>query len=74
VSWLQAQNQQASNQVDYQNSVVSQATAALSNATGVNLDTELTNMLSIENSYETTSKLLTTVDDMFTALLQALPS
>jgi flagellar hook-associated protein 1 FlgK len=71
VSWLQSQNQQASNQVDYQNSVVSQATAALSNATGVSLDTEMTNMLNIENSYTTAAKLLTTVDAMFTALMNA---
>ena len=71
VSWLQAQNQQASNGVDYQNSLVSQATSALSNATGVSLDTEMTNMLNIENSYTTTAKLLTTVNDMFTALLNA---
>ena len=65
VSWLQSQNQAASNQLDYQNSLVSQATTALSNATGVNLDTEMTNMLSIENSYTTTAKLLTTVNAMF---------
>jgi flagellar hook-associated protein 1 FlgK len=71
VSWLQAQNQQASNQVDYQNSLVTQATGALSNATGVSLDTEMTNMLNIENSYTTTAKLLTTVNDMFTALINA---
>jgi len=71
VSWLQAQNQSASDNADYQSSLVTQATSALSNATGVNLDTELTNMLSIENSYTTTAKLLTTVDDMFTALLNA---
>ncbi len=71
VSWLQGQDQQASNQVDYQNSLVTQATAALSNATGVNLDTEMTNMLNIENSYSTTAKLLTTVNDMFTALINA---
>jgi len=71
VSWLQSQNQQATNQLDYQNSVVSQATTALSNATGVNLDTELTNMLSIENSYTTTAKLLTTANDMFTSLISA---
>ncbi len=71
VSWLQGQNQQASNQLDYQNSVVSQATTALSNATGVNLDTEMTNMLSIENSYTTTAKLLTTVNAMLTSLLNA---
>ena len=74
VSWLQSQNQQVSNELDYQNSLVSQAKTALSNATGVNLDTELTNMLSIENSYETTSKLLTTAHTMFSALLQALPA
>lgn len=71
VSWLQAQNQQASNLVDYQNSLVSQATAALSNATGVSLDTEMTNMLNIENTYTTTAKLLSTVDTMFTALLNS---
>jgi flagellar hook-associated protein 1 FlgK len=71
VSWLQGQDQQASDQVDYQNSLVTQATAALSNATGVNLDTEMTNMLNIENSYTTTAKLLTTVNDMFTALINA---
>jgi flagellar hook-associated protein 1 FlgK len=71
VSWLQAQNQQASNQVDYQNSLVTQATAALSNTTGVSLDTEMTNMLNIENTYTTTAKLLTTVNDMFTALINA---
>ncbi len=71
VSWLQAQNQQASNHVDYQNSLVTQATAALSNTTGVSLDTEMTNMLNIENTYTTTAKLLTTVNDMFTALINA---
>ena len=71
VSWLQSQNQAASNQLDYQNSLVSQATTAASNATGVNLDTEMTNMLTIENSYTTTAKLLTTVNAMFTSLLNA---
>ena len=71
VSWLNAQNQSASDAADYQSSLLTRATSALSNATGVNLDTELTNMLNIENSYTTTAKLLTTVDDMFTALLDA---
>jgi flagellar hook-associated protein 1 FlgK len=71
VSWLQSQHQAVSNQLDYQNSLVSQATTAASNATGVNLDTEMTNMLTIENSYTTTAKLLTTVNAMFTSLLNA---
>ena len=71
VGWLQGQNQQASDAASYQNSVVSQATSALSNATGVNMDTEMTNMLNIENSYTTSAKLLTTVTAMFSALLSA---
>ncbi|HEY1943965.1 MAG TPA: flagellar hook-associated protein FlgK [Roseiarcus sp.] len=71
VGWVQGQNQQASNAVTYENSVVTQATAALNNATGVNLDTELTNMLTIENTYTTTAKLLTTVGAMFNALISA---
>ena len=71
VSWLQAQNQQASDASSYQNAVATQATSALSNATGVNLDAEMTNMLNLENSYASTAKLLTTVTSMFSALLQA---
>ncbi len=69
VSWLQNQNQQASSQASYQQALTSQATSALSNATGVNLDQELNNMLNIENSYQTTAKLLTTANTMFQALL-----
>jgi flagellar hook-associated protein 1 len=69
VSWLQGQNQQASNQASYQQALASQATSALSSATGVNLDQELNNMLNVENSYQTTAKLLTTANDMFQALL-----
>jgi flagellar hook-associated protein 1 len=71
VGWLQGQNQQASDAASYQSSVVSHATSALSNATGVNMDTEMTNMLNIENSYTTSAKLLTTVNAMFSAILSA---
>jgi flagellar hook-associated protein 1 len=71
VSWLQAQNQQASDASSYQSALATQATSALSNATGVNLDTEMTNMLNLENTYASTAKLLTTVNSMFSALLDA---
>ena len=63
VSWLQGENQQASNASDYQNALATQATSALSNATGVNLDAEMTNMLSLENTYASSAKLLTTVNE-----------
>ncbi len=71
VSWIQAQNQQASDASTYQNALSTQATSALSNATGVNLDAELTDMLNLENSYASSAKLLTTVNSMFSALLDA---
>lgn len=71
VSWLQGQNQAASDAADYQNSLATTATSALSSSTGVNMDTEMTNMLNLENSYTTTAKLLTTVTAMFSALLDA---
>jgi len=71
VGWVQGQNQQAATQASYQGALLTQATSALSNATGVNMDTELTTMLTLENSYSSTAKLLTTVQAMFTALLNA---
>ncbi len=71
VSWLQSENQQASNASSYQSALATRATGALSNATGVNLDAEMTNMLNLENSYASSSKLLAAVTSMFSALLQA---
>lgn len=71
VGWLQSSVQAASQSATVSSAVATQATAALSNGVGVNLDAEMTNMLSIENSYATSAKLLTTVNAMFTALLNA---
>src|SRR5271168_2267207 len=71
VSWLQGENQQASDSSSYQSALATQATSALSDATGVNLDAEMTNMLNLENSYASSAKLLTTVTSMFSALLDA---
>jgi len=71
VSWLQGANQTASDAASYENAVATQAQTALSNATGVNLDAEMSNMLALENAYGSTAKLLTTVNAMFTALLNA---
>jgi flagellar hook-associated protein 1 FlgK len=72
VSWLQAINQQASGSATYQQSLLTQATSALNNATGVNLDAELTNMLTIESSYTASAKLMTTVNSMLTTLINAI--
>ena len=71
VSWVQAANQTANGNTTYQQSLLSQASSALSNATGVNLDSELTNMLTIESSYTASAKLLTSANSMLQSLLTA---
>ena len=71
VSWVQAENQQANDASSYQSALATQASSALSNATGVNLDAQMTNMLNLENTYASSAKLLTTVTSMFSALLEA---
>lgn len=71
VSWVQGQYQQASDQASSSSALATAASQALSSATGVNLDNETSQMLSLENSYQTTAKLLTTVNNMFASLLTA---
>jgi flagellar hook-associated protein 1 FlgK len=70
-SWLGAQVQQASANTNYSATVQNAASSALSNATGVNLDTELSNMLVLEQSYQASAKLMSAVNTLYTALFQA---
>ncbi len=72
VGWLEAQRQTASNNTDYQNTLVSSASSALTSSTGVNLDTEMSKMLDFEHSYDASSKLLSAINGMFTSLFQAM--
>lgn len=71
-SWLETQRQNASTESSYQSTLLSTSTTALSNATGVNLDNEMSKMLDLENSYSATAKLLTTINNMFSALTSAI--
>ncbi len=72
IGWFEAQRQSADNSTTYQNALLSQAQTALSNATGVNIDAQMSQMVSLENSYQASAKLLTTVNDLFTTLFTAL--
>jgi len=71
-SWLGTQVNQASTAASYSAAVQSSATAALSNATGINLDSELSNMLALEQSYQASAKLLTTVNTLYASLFAAI--
>jgi flagellar hook-associated protein 1 FlgK len=70
ISWLEGTRQAATDQGNFNKTVLSQASQALSNATGVNLDEEMSNMLDLEHSYAASSKLITAVDNMYTSLFQ----
>jgi flagellar hook-associated protein 1 FlgK len=70
-SWLDAAYQSATNDATYQSTLASQASTALSNATGVNLDAQMSHMLDLENSYQASAKLISTINSMFSSLLQA---
>ena len=67
--WLEANRQDASNDADYQTTLLSRASDALSHATGVNLDDEMSLLLELERSYQASSKLLATVDDMLASFI-----
>ncbi len=71
VSWVQGQYQQATDQASSSSALATAASQAMSSTTGVNLDDETSQMLSLENSYQTSAKLLTTVNNMFAALIAA---
>jgi flagellar hook-associated protein 1 FlgK len=70
-SWLDGQYQSATNAATYQSTLSTQASQALSNATGVNIDSQMSQMLDLENSYQASAKLISTINNMFGSLLQA---
>jgi flagellar hook-associated protein 1 FlgK len=70
VNWVEAARQGATNQVSYTGAVVSTTTTALSNATGVNLDNELSKMLDLEHSYQASAQLMNSVNTMLKTLIQ----
>ncbi len=72
VGWVQGQYQQATDQASSSSALATAASQALNNATGVNLDAQTSQMLSLENSYATSAKLLTTVNNMFASLMTAI--
>lgn len=69
VSWLEDKRSNVLSQSTYQSALLNTAAAALSNATGVNLDDEMSRMLDLERSYSATAKLISAIDGMFGALL-----
>jgi flagellar hook-associated protein 1 FlgK len=72
MGWLAAQRQQVETKQTFQSAVVNQTSQALSNASGVNLDDQMSKMLALENSYQASAKLLAAVNAMYSTLFEAI--
>jgi flagellar hook-associated protein 1 FlgK len=66
---LGIQAQTTSRHADIQNNVTSQLDAQRESESGVNLDEEMTNLLTYQRAYEAASRVLTTVDSMLDQLI-----
>lgn len=69
--WLEAARQQASSAADLQSTLKLRSADALQRVNGVNIDDEMTVMLELERSYQASARILSTIDKMLDALLQA---
>jgi flagellar hook-associated protein 1 len=72
VGWLQEARKVADDSYQYQTTLYNRTFESFTRVTGVNIDEELSLMLEIERSYQTSSKLLTVIDSMYSALLGAI--
>jgi flagellar hook-associated protein 1 FlgK len=70
-SWIENQRQTANSNSQYQSTLLTRATTALSNVSGVNMDDEMSLMLQVERTYSASSKIISTVDQMLQSLLAA---
>lgn len=70
--WLDQTRKGLSEQSDFASALLDRATSALSDVAGVNIDQQITELLDLQRSYQASTKLISTVDNMFNALLQAI--
>ena len=71
VGWIAGQRQHAASAVAQETAVRDRTVQSLSNATGVNVDQEMSRLLDVERAFQASAKILTVIDDMFNAFMQA---
>jgi flagellar hook-associated protein 1 FlgK len=72
VTTLGATANQATNNLSAQTVVSNDATTALANASGVNLNDEAAKMVEYQQAYEASAQMIKTASDLFTSLLSAI--
>ncbi|SDQ92923.1 flagellar hook-associated protein FlgK [Pseudovibrio sp. Tun.PSC04-5.I4] len=71
VSWFSAERKVATETATLNAAAFTSNAETLSSKTGVNIDTEMQRLLTIENAYSASARLMTTIDSMFKELLNA---
>ncbi len=69
--WLEGMRSDASSRLEDREVLGERALSAWQGKIGVNLDEEMTTLMALERSYQATARLISTVDNMFAALLDA---
>jgi flagellar hook-associated protein 1 FlgK len=69
--WLEGERKTNSARYEDTKVVAERALAVWQNRVGINLDDELTALIALERSYQASSRLITTVNSMFDAVLNA---
>lgn len=70
--WVESTRSDADSKSTTAQATQARTKAALLSTTGVNLDTEMSTMLNLEKSYQASAKVLTTVNQMLTDLMQVI--
>ena len=71
ISWFEGVRKDASSAAEGKEALATRTAEALSNATGVNVDMEMSLLLDLEHTYEASARLIKAVDDMLSSLLLA---
>jgi flagellar hook-associated protein 1 FlgK len=71
IGWFEGIRQQATALADTKEALSTRTAEALSNDTGVNVDMEMSLMLDLEHTYQASARLMSTIDQMLNALLEA---
>jgi flagellar hook-associated protein 1 len=68
IGWFEAIRQQSSTASDNKEALATRTAEALSDDTGVNVDTEMSKLLDLEHTYQASARILNTVNEMLSSL------
>lgn len=70
--WFEETRKSASSENEYRQTVLTRASEALNRISGVSIDEEMMSLLDLEKAYNATTKIISTVDQMFGYLVEAI--